>query len=1357
MTNVLKKAILLLLSICLIVSNLSFSDITTVYGEETESHWSYKYENGTGKYDNKTITFEAPTTGKYLFKLYGASGQGANTTDGGKGGFTTAYVDMRKGEKVYITLGGQGANSRGGYNGGGSGGYAGGGATCVTTSNRGVLSNYANYKNEVLLVAGGGGGNSSSHSGILPYAGDGGGEIGGGIGYYHGSGSVPSGYKIATQTSGYAFGQGGNAPSSGAGAGGGGLFGGSGACASNQGGLGGSGYIAVDERISEGVTTTSSYIGGGFVTIDRYVKYVNVAVEMGESGSVNGASRYIFTGTAESVQKILYTIKQGATLDSFRTVSGDAELLSDGTLKLGMHDSIIRAQYKGKLVLSSSVNPNTYQIHLDYKEDDAFSKYYFIYQSTDKDHWSSVSNSSDGVVEELHNEYYYYKGYVESFIAPMSGDYTIEVYGASGGNSYAQGNYKYTGGKGGYAKGVKFLQGGTPIYICVGGAGGCNYGRDTAGGYNGGGKGTDDHYDDETAGSGGGCTSVTLTNRGTLSEFNAYRNEVLIVAGGGGGGVYGSGYGYAGSGGGTQGGASGMGKVATQTEGYAFGYGRSAEGLGYGDSDGTGGGGGGWYGGWTDDNSTRNQGGGGSGYVGGMDYNKLMTNGVNSGNGYAHIQYTLARHTATSVDIYDAKDKASPNKPSNGYVDKLATLVQWQNNGDNGTTYYHKVESYNAANNSRLAVSNVTEDTILSGVLGWYYYIDGNATGTVTVANSTFTRNAYANFEQLNRRQWIHIACVDNVGNLSETYNYELPAMAEYTVNHYQETDYVDTYVLSDSEFFTAKPDTYVTPSTKMYKGYIAPTKQTVRVSENNDTVINYYYKAVAYNIYYNKGLTDDNTSIAVHGATRNTTLQTKATTNLPYTSTHYNMYVTFADIGNLQITEKEEGNKKSYIANSLLKGRSWDIIYDANIPNNVTKNVTESYSLYGYELTGNLPSKGYWLMQGYDSDKVYNTELKYHKHIGDYLLGTGCYNIPVYHQHTKDCKTSHIHLGNILNGGPCYKAVNHKHTEECYKQMYKTHTHTGSPIGGTGCYTNPVYHEHIDSCYESVWKKHVHIGTPTKLGGCYTSPIYHIHKGNSTNGGNCYQTKVYKKHTHDGNSTDGGACYQTKVYKKHTHTDSCYPKYTNIASEEGVLQTKSESLGTATDYSTTICGKIAGQRYVSEGLDYYELSCGKTEGTRYVSEGIDHYDLSCGKTTSNIDSYGLTCGKTAGQRYESEGLDYMQLTCYYKNYTSLEEVEGNIEYYKPSCNKTEGEMYEDEGLGNKVLICGKNENVVDGFVLDCNKTIDYNCGKTEYTADYYLLGCGKTEQDLEDTIDISLTPPMGATLYQPNYTQYAR
>lgn len=177
------------------------------------------------------------------------------------------------------------------------------------------------------------------------------------------------------------------------------------------------------------------------------------------------------------------------------------------------------------------------------------------------------------------------------------------------------------------------------VYVAVGGQGqgpvnsgypksNGNYHSD--GGWNGGG------YATHSSG-GGGATSVTTKNRGVLANFNSYRGEVVIVAGGAGGEDWGE-SGRAGYGDGRQGGPNAS-RAGTQTSGYSFGKGED-RGV-----DDAGGGGGGWYGG-----RRATQAGGGSGYIGYSGLTKASTKAgnqsfpaVNSGNETGHRTHGYAR------------------------------------------------------------------------------------------------------------------------------------------------------------------------------------------------------------------------------------------------------------------------------------------------------------------------------------------------------------------------------------------------------------------------------------------------------------------------------------------------------------------------------------------------------------------------------------------------------------------------------------------------------------------------------------------------------------------------------------------
>ena len=265
--------------------------------------WDFNYTGG-------VQSWTCPETGEYKLEVWGAQG-GSNSgpiisaINGGQGGYSIGYRTISKGTTYYIVVGGQGGNvtslvaagssSRidtsgkpGGYNGGGRGGdgyvgdiwgkykyYAGGsgggGATHIATTNRGVLSNYNSYRNEILIVAGGGGGVGGWWSG-----GHGGGTTG------QNAASKGNSALGGTQSSGYQFGQGapgdngkqsgsiGDSSIEGRGGAGGGWYGGSrctvhsNADNTNLGGAGGSGYIG---GVSKASTQQGGRSGNGYAKI----------------------------------------------------------------------------------------------------------------------------------------------------------------------------------------------------------------------------------------------------------------------------------------------------------------------------------------------------------------------------------------------------------------------------------------------------------------------------------------------------------------------------------------------------------------------------------------------------------------------------------------------------------------------------------------------------------------------------------------------------------------------------------------------------------------------------------------------------------------------------------------------------------------------------------------------------------------------------------------------------------------------------------------------------------------------------------------------------------------------------------
>jgi hypothetical protein len=126
--------------------------------------------------------------------------------------------------------------------------------------------------------------------------------------------------------------------------------------------------------------------------------------------------------------------------------------------------------------------------------------------------YARITRSGDNSVTNFS-----FTGSSQTFTVPADDDYTIEVWGAQGGNATYGGTTE--GGRGGYCKGTIFLTAGTVLYIYVGGQNG----------YNGGGAGGagDPGNGHEPGRPGGGATDVKLGGN-TLSDR-------IIVAGGGGG------------------------------------------------------------------------------------------------------------------------------------------------------------------------------------------------------------------------------------------------------------------------------------------------------------------------------------------------------------------------------------------------------------------------------------------------------------------------------------------------------------------------------------------------------------------------------------------------------------------------------------------------------------------------------------------------------------------------------------------------------------------------------------------------------------------------------------------------------
>ena len=229
--------------------------------EEYNKKLEEYYANHPGEeyeYTGEEETYVVPQDGTYELETWGAQGGTAvDSCDGGYGGYSYGQVELKKGDILYINVGGVGtcnvsSSSKGGYNGGGDAlsrnNYkmcSGGGATHIATKS-GLLQSLSDSTDSILIVSGSGGGSGSTGSSCSSKGGSGGGISGtvpknncSDCGTRSG-GTQTSGGKSRFGTGGFGYGAG--STSSYSVGGGAGFYGGAGDTY-EWGATGGSGYI----------------------------------------------------------------------------------------------------------------------------------------------------------------------------------------------------------------------------------------------------------------------------------------------------------------------------------------------------------------------------------------------------------------------------------------------------------------------------------------------------------------------------------------------------------------------------------------------------------------------------------------------------------------------------------------------------------------------------------------------------------------------------------------------------------------------------------------------------------------------------------------------------------------------------------------------------------------------------------------------------------------------------------------------------------------------------------------------------------------------------------------------------------
>ena len=159
------------------------------YNKKLEEYYA-SHPGADFEYTGEEETFVVPQDGTYELETWGAQGGTAvDSCDGGYGGYSYGQVELKKGDILYINVGGVGtcnvgSSSKGGYNGGGDAlsrnSYkmcSGGGATHIATKS-GLLQSLSDSTDSILIVSGSGGGSGSTGSSCSSKGGSGGGISG---------------------------------------------------------------------------------------------------------------------------------------------------------------------------------------------------------------------------------------------------------------------------------------------------------------------------------------------------------------------------------------------------------------------------------------------------------------------------------------------------------------------------------------------------------------------------------------------------------------------------------------------------------------------------------------------------------------------------------------------------------------------------------------------------------------------------------------------------------------------------------------------------------------------------------------------------------------------------------------------------------------------------------------------------------------------------------------------------------------------------------------------------------------------------------------------------------------------------
>lgn len=160
-----------------------------------------------------------------------------------------------------------------------------------------------------------------------------------------------------------------------------------------------------------------------------------------------------------------------------------------------------------------------------------------------------------------------------------------------------------------------------------------------------------------------------------------------------------------------------------------------------------------------------------------------------------------------------ATDLAAPGAVEDASVRKTAisdsrVVLSWQPPEDFGTDYYHKVESYLPGKSAVLSTSNVTVNTLVSGVAGYYYLVDTSEKSIPSSQNGNWSAEPDVEIILAQDRQYFHVAAMDKAGNIGPAIHIPIGRKDE-EVAWPVMTDVIEVTSDKDNVYPAGAPDTY--------------------------------------------------------------------------------------------------------------------------------------------------------------------------------------------------------------------------------------------------------------------------------------------------------------------------------------------------------------------------------------------------------------------------------------------------------------------------------------------------------------------------------------------------------------------